>query len=114
LQSAAGVFAAGALAAGFAAVPLAVAGFGAHTPITVITAAFGGTEADISGGAGGACGFGMLLPGTGPAAAGGGALGAACPQASVPNRTHISQLLLIIHFLQDWWFRKLKMPSSKS
>src|SRR5437588_463303 len=108
LQSAAGVFAAGVLAAAvpvFAAVPVAEAVLGGveHTPITVITAASAGTAADVSAGgaAGGVCG-------------GGGALGAACPQASVPNKTHISQLLRISYFLQDWSIRKFKMPSIKS
>jgi hypothetical protein len=67
----------------------------------VITAASGATEAEVSAGAWAGCG-------------GGGALGAACPQASVPNKTHISQLLPISHFLQDWSIRKLKMPSIKS
>src|ERR1700722_9886503 len=98
LQSAAGVLVSAALVevAGFAAVPVAAAGFGCagHTPITVITAASGGTSAEVSAGAWAGC-------------VGGGALGAACPQASVPNRTHISQLLPIILFLQDWSIRKL-------
>src|ERR1019366_7086123 len=105
LQSAGGVFDAGAFAAvaGFSAVPLATAGFGCagHTPITVIAAVSGATEAEVSAGAWAGCG-------------GGGALGAACPQASVPNKTHISQLLRISYFLQEWSFRKLKMPSIKS
>jgi hypothetical protein len=106
------------LVAGFAGVPLAAAGLGGHTPMIVITAAVSGTEADVSGGAcgaGGVCGFPIfiVLPGPAPGAAGG-ALGAACPQASAPDKTHISQLLRISHFLQDWYFRKLKLPSSKS
>jgi hypothetical protein len=105
LQSAGGLFAVGvfAVVAGFAAVAVAAAGLGCggHTPITVITAASAGTEAEVSTGAWAGCG-------------GGGALGAACPQASVPNKTHISQLLPITDFLQDWSIRKLKVPSIKS
>jgi hypothetical protein len=106
LQSAAGVFVSAAFVAvaGFAAVPWAAAGLGAagQTPITVITAASGATEAEVSAaGAWAGCG-------------GGGALGAACPQANVPNKTHISQLLPISDFLQDWSIRELKMPSIKS
>ena len=72
-----------------------------HTPFIVITAAVGGTAAEVSAGAWPGCG-------------GAGAPGMDCPQASVPNRTHISHLLRIRHFLQDWSFRKLKMPSIKS
>src|ERR1017187_6043989 len=100
LQSAAGVFVAAVLAAvtGFAVPALAVLGSAEHTPLIVITAASGGTAAEVSAGAWG----------------GAGVPGAACPQASVPNKTHISQLLPISHFLQDWSFRKLKMPSIKS
>src|ERR1700722_7632342 len=105
LQSAAGVFAAVSFAevAGFASVPLAAAGLVCpeHTPITVITGASGGTAAELSAGAWDGWGEG-------------GALGTACPQAIVPNKTHISQLLPITHFLQDWSIRKLKMPSIKS
>src|ERR1700674_4510321 len=102
LQSAAGVFAGGVLDAvtGLAAVPLAAAvlGCAGHTPTTVITAASSGTAADVSTGAGAGCG-------------GAGAPGRACSPARVPNRTHISQLLRISHFLQDWSFRKLKILS---
>src|SRR5205807_1774082 len=77
--------------AGFSAavVPFAAAGLGAQTPSTVITAALAGTEADVSGGGACFCG-GAIFPG-----AGGGVPGAACPQAIVPNRTHINQPLRI-------------------
>jgi hypothetical protein len=104
-QSPAGVFAAGVFAAvcGFDAVALAAAAVGCveHTPLTVITAAVGGTAAELSAGAW-------------AGRDGEGAPGTACPQASVPNKTHINHLSRINHFLQDWSFRKLKMPSIKS
>src|ERR1017187_5642451 len=105
LQSAAGVFAAGAFSAvaGFDARPFAAAALGCaeHTPIIVITAAARGTAAEGSDGAWVGCSEG-------------GELGTAGPQASVANKTHINHLLRINHFLQDWSFRKLKMPSIKS
>src|SRR5690349_21214902 len=107
LQSAAEVVAVVfSVVADFAAVPAAVfatagLGFTGQTPFTVITAASGGTAAEVSGGGAGACD-------------GGGVPGAACPQARVLNKTHTSQLLRISHFLQDWSIRKLKMPSTKS
>src|ERR1039457_6701313 len=85
LQSAAGAFGA---VAGFAAIPFAAA-------------AVGGTAAEGSAGAWVGCSEA-------------GELGTACPQASVANKTHINHLLRINHFLQDWSFRKLKMPSIKS
>ena len=103
LQSVAGLFSAGDVAAvaGFAAAPFAAAGLGCgeHTPLTVMTAAVGGTAAEVSAGVCVDWG-GAGLPGT------------ACPHASVPNKTHINQLLRIICFLQDWSARK--MPSIKS
>jgi hypothetical protein len=62
-------------------------------PVIVRTAASLGTEADVSGAwAGWAVGT----------------LCAACPQASVPIKTHTSQLIRIKHFLQDWSTRKVK------
>jgi len=78
----AGAFAA---VAGLAGVPLAAAALGVagHTPLTVITAAVSGTEADVSAGA------------TGAACGGWGALGGAWPHASVPSKTHSSQLFRI-------------------
>src|SRR5208282_2464838 len=93
-EVAAPAFPAGAV---FAAVPVAAAGFGrgAQTPLTVITAAVGGTDADVSGPAAGPCG--PAMPGTGPGCAAG---GPPCPQANVPNRAHSSQRLRITHFLQ--------------
>jgi hypothetical protein len=93
LQSAAGVSAAGAFA-----VPRS--GCAGQTPIKVMTAASGGTSADVSAG-GWACCSGV------------GAAGAACPQASAPKKTHISQILNMSHFLQDWSFRKLKMAKQE-
>src|SRR5579864_8852185 len=82
-----------------AAAVFACAGDG-HTPLTVITAAVGGTAADGSPGDS-VCG-------------GAGVPGMACAQASVPNKTHISHLLRINHFLQDWSVRKSKVLSIKS
>src|SRR5579864_4300365 len=117
LHSPVGVVVVFSAVADFAAVPAAAfaaagLGFAGHTPFTVITAASGGTAAEVSGGCAGACGL-AIFSGA-PACCAGGVPGAACPQASVPNRTHTSQLLRICHFLQDWSFRKLKMPSIKS
>src|SRR5579859_3850696 len=111
--------AAGALAGAFSAVAdlaAAVFGLSGHTPVMVSTAAVAGTEADVSGGAAGACGPSVAAgPGcAGEGWRGGGTLGAACPQARVPNRTHSSQLLRIGRILQDWSTRKVKMPSRKS
>jgi hypothetical protein len=101
LQSVAGFFSAGdaAAVAGFSAAPFAAAGWGEHIPLTVMTAAVGGTAAEVSAG---------VWVGWG----GAGLLGTACPRASVANKTHINQLLRIIRFLQDWSARK--MPSTKS
>jgi hypothetical protein len=100
LHSTAGAFAA---VPGFAAVASDETGLGvaAHTPFTVITAACGETEAEVSGPSFAGCG-------------GCGAVVAPCPQARVPKKTHISHPLRITHFLQDWSFRKSKMPSIKS
>src|ERR1700731_841843 len=106
-----------------AAVLVLGAGAG-QTPLMVSTGAVGATS-----GAGAAAGTGAALPAAGawaagaagagvcawaPAVAAGGAPhegagvpGCACPQARVPSNTHISQLLLITVFLQDWRFREL-------
>src|SRR5579864_1984299 len=83
------------------AAALAAAGFSAHTPVMVRTGASAGTDAEVSAGAGwfGAC------------VGGGGAFWAACPQASVPNKTHTSQLIRITGILQDWSTRKVKIPA---
>jgi hypothetical protein len=103
LQSAAVLFSVGDFAAfaGFGATPFAAGGvgFAEHTPLTVMTAAVGGTAAEVSAGGWGGWG-GTGVPGT------------VCPHESVPNKTHINHLLLIIRFLQDWSARK--MPSIKS
>jgi hypothetical protein len=82
LQSVAGLFSPVdfAAVAGFAAAGL---GCGEHTPLTVMTAAAGGTAAELSAG---------VWVGWG----GAGLPGMACPHASVPNRTHINPLLRII------------------
>src|SRR5580704_5787522 len=82
-----------------AAAPVTEAGRGrgAHTPFTVITAAVGGTEADVSGGAEA---IGEAMPGIGPGCAGGGVPGPPCPQTNVPNKAHSSQRIRITHFLQ--------------
>ena len=101
-----------AVPAGFAAAAV-VFGFAGQTPSTVITAAVAGTDAEVSGAAwGGAC-ICIAFP-AGAACAGGGVPGAACPQASVPDKTHNSQLIRIKYFLQDWWFRESKQPRPKS
>src|SRR6266576_1745703 len=77
----------------------ASAGFSAHTPVMVRTGASAGTDAEVSAGAGwlGACVGGALWP--------------ACPQASVPKKTHTSQLIRITVILQDWSTRKVKIPA---
>src|SRR5579863_2116050 len=108
LQSVAEVFAAGTFGAAsdFAAAALVAAALGVagQTPCTVMTAASSGTDADMSGGAAGAC-IGCA----------GGALGAACPQARAPSRTHRSQLLRISHFLQGLVHQKVgKFTALKS
>src|SRR5262252_2767232 len=64
-----------------------------QTPVMVRTAASLGTEAEVSGAWAGWAG---------------GTLCAACPQASVPIKTHTSQRIRIKHFLQDWSTRKVK------
>src|SRR6267378_1731054 len=86
---------------------LALGAAAGQTPLMVSTGAVGGTS-----GAGGAAGAGVCA--WAPAVAAGGAPdegagvpACACPQARVPSNTHISQLLLIIVFLQDWRFREL-------
>src|SRR5437879_3700624 len=68
----------------------ALAGFSAHTPVMVRTGASADTDAEVSAGAGW---FGDWA---------GGAPWAACPQASVPSKTHTSQLIRITVILQDW------------
>src|SRR5947209_19619349 len=77
------------VAVAFVAAGLVSAG---HTPTTVITTASSGTEAEVSGGV-----AGFEAPSVGGAGdcAGAGALGAACPKAKVPSRTHSSQLIRI-------------------
>src|ERR1700678_3507643 len=101
LQSAGAV-----LAAGFAGAAPALAaagrGCGLHTPVIVSTAAVAGTDSAVSGRLAAACGPPMLAGGR-PGWAGGGAPCWACP-ANPPNNTHISQLLRIKEFLQDWCF----------
>src|SRR5215471_5515654 len=65
-----------------------------QTPVIVRTAASLGTDAAVSAAAW--------------AGWAGGTLCAACPQASVPIKTHTSQRIRIKHFLQDWSTRKVK------
>src|SRR5579863_2907513 len=98
--------------AGFAAAPLAagasLAAAGSHTPSTVRTGAESGTESDLSAaavlGAPG-CIPGIIGPTCAGADCGAGVAGGvdACPQASAPSRTHISQRIRINNFLQDWY-----------
>src|SRR5215469_3244411 len=103
-------------AAGFTAAPFGAAGFacGAQTPLIVMTTASAGTVADVSGGASGAWGLLPIVIAGACAGCGGGAAGAACPQASVPNRTHSNPLMRITLVLQDWSTRKVKSTSKKS
>jgi hypothetical protein len=100
-------------AMGFTVAPLAAAGFGfgAQTPSMVITAAVAGTDAAAESASPEGCGLMPIAGAAWPGCAGG---GAACPQASVPNRTHNSQILRINQFLQDWSTRKVKNAKQKS
>src|SRR5258708_5899003 len=107
--------AAGALEGSFAAFAAVVVGdvvfaavvvlAGGHTPLIVNTAASGGSDADLSGAAGGAwtaAGF--------PGAWLGCADGGFCPHAKAPSNTHSSQLLRINRFLQDCLVQKVRSP----
>src|ERR1700685_142303 len=87
--------------AGFAVPVLAAAVFGiaGQTPLTVMTGALDGTEAELSGGADGLSG--IAPPGACPIAAGGGAPCGACAHTRVAKKTHTSQLLRICRFLQN-------------
>src|ERR1700740_2917457 len=77
-----------------------------HTPFMVNTGASGGTEAEVSTGAAGACAAAVFPPGVWPAC-GEGAGGATCPQARAPSSTHMDQLLRIDNFLQDGHLQKV-------
>jgi hypothetical protein len=70
--------------------------------VIVITGASAGTDAAVSAAAGGFAGADC-----------GGTLWA-CIQASVPIKTHSTQLIRMTLILRDWSTRKVKIPSRKS